>query len=151
MRLVNLSVNPNALKRVTTWSPAGESVSVRQNDDGSWTYTGAYGGSVVVPFDSSNALWTPGEEYVFVMHCDPVSTLKWVGPETVVRDGSADGVWHVRYKPADGQASAPFWHPQFSCPDAVTIRRLGIYTQSDFDQLQSLGLDWFDGDLMPRE
>ena len=147
----NLSLNQNALKRVTTWGPSGESVAVKQNDDGSWTYTCPSNLSVVVPFDASNAYWTVGLSYVSVMYCDPVDGVVWKEgfDRSVLKDGAKDGIWHVRTTPA-APTSSPFWHPQFTCANPVTIRRLGLYTESDWQELHQLGLDWFDADLMPR-
>lgn len=146
----NLSLNQNATKRVETWSPSGESVTVKQNDDGSWTYTCPSPGSVVVPFNGSTPYWTPGSSYVSVMHCDPVDGVNWRNSFnlSVLKDGTRDGVWHVRTTPTPVTGS-PFWHPQFTCTNPVTIRRLAIYTESDWQELQPLGLDWFDANLMP--
>ena len=146
----NLSLNQNATKRVETWSPSGESVTVKQNDDGSWTYTCPSHGSVVVPFNGSNPYYTPGSSYVSVMHCDPVDGVFWRNSFnlSVLKDGTRDGVWHMRTIPVVDTVS-PFWHPQFTCANPVTIRRLGLYTESDWQELQQLGLDWFDADLMP--
>lgn len=32
---------------------------------------------------------------------------------------------------------------------SVTINRIGMYSQDDWNRLQQYGLDWFDGDTMP--
>ena len=150
MVITNLSVNPNALRALRSWSPSGESVTKQQNDDGSWTYTIPSDVSVVVPFNTSAPYWTPGLSYVSVIYVDPVAGIKWGTGSglTVLKNGSSDGIWHVRTTPSS-DADAPFWQPQFTCANPVTIRKLAIYTESDFQDLQPLGLDWFDADLMP--
>lgn len=33
---------------------------------------------------------------------------------------------------------------------SVTVNRIGLYSQDDWDRLRQYGLDWFDGDTMTR-
>ena len=150
MVIANLSVDPNALRALRSWNPSGESVTKQQNDDGSWTYTISGARSVVVPFYLSAPYWAPGLSYVSVMYVDPVAGIEWGTGSglTVLKNGSSDGIWHVRTTPDTG-TDAPFWHPQFTCANPVTIRKLALYAESDWQALQPLGIDWFDGDLMP--
>lgn len=34
---------------------------------------------------------------------------------------------------------------------SATINRIGIYSQDDWQRLRQYGLEWFDGDTMPRQ
>ena len=34
---------------------------------------------------------------------------------------------------------------------SATINRIGVYSQDDWQRLRQYGLEWFDGDTMPRQ
>lgn len=34
---------------------------------------------------------------------------------------------------------------------SVTVNRIGVYSQDDWNRLRQYGLDWFDGDTMPKD
>lgn len=34
---------------------------------------------------------------------------------------------------------------------SVTVNRIGLYSQDDWERLRQYGLDWFDGDTMPLQ
>lgn len=131
--ITNLYDDPKALRSLNVWM-AGSN----KNSDGKYVYTGhannwaailngiARGRVVAVDFSTSRR-----------------DAFKLENCQTIYRGTTTlAGVYKV------GNCS-------LYCTDgdgvSVTINRIGVYSQDDWERLRQYGLDWFDGDTMPLQ
>lgn len=131
--ITNLYTDPKALRALTTWM-----AGVKKNSDGKYVYTGqaqnwsailpgiAHGCVVAVDFSTSRR-----------------DAFKLEGCQTIYSGSTTlAGVYGT------GNCS-------LACTDgegvSVTVNRIGVYSQDDWERLRQYGLDWFDGDTMPLQ
>lgn len=131
--ITNLYADPKALRSLNVWCAIAD-----KNSDGKYVYTGkahnwaailrgvASGCVIAVDFSTSR------RDAFKLENCQTI----YSGTTTLA------GV----YK--SGNCS-------LYCSDgegvSVTINRIGVYSQDDWQRLRQYGLEWFDGDTMPRQ
>lgn len=131
--ITNLYADPKALRQLDNWNCVCE-----QNSDGKYVYTGnnrvwaailsgaASGCVVAVDFSTSR------RDAFKLENCQTI----YSGTTTLA------GVYE------SGNCS-------LYCSDgdgvSATINRIGVYSQDDWQRLRQYGLEWFDGDTMPRQ
>ena len=131
--ITNLYDDPNALRGLNTWMASSE-----KNSDGKYVYTGharswavvlsgiAPGCVVAVDFSTSR------RDAFKLENCQTI----YSGTTTLA------GVYE------SGNCS-------LYCTDgegvSATINRIGVYSQDDWERLRQYGLEWFDGDTMPKD
>ena len=131
--ITNLYANPKALRPIVAWS-----CDCKQNSDGKYVYTGnASKWAAILPEVASGCVVaidfsTSRRDAFKLENCQTI----YSGTTTLA------GV----YK--SGNCS-------LYCSDgegvSVTINRIGVYSQDDWQRLRQYGLEWFDGDTMPRQ
>lgn len=131
--ITNLYADPKALRSLKVWGAIAD-----KNSDGKYVYTGkahkwaailngiASGCVAVVDFSTSR------RDAFKLENCQTI----YSGTTTLA------GI----YK--SGNCS-------LYCSDgegvSVTINRIGVYSQDDWQRLRQYGLEWFDGDTMPKD
>lgn len=131
--ITNLYANPKALRNLTTWM-----AGVNKNSDGKYVYTGnAHDWSVML---SGVA---PGCVVAVDFSTSRRDAFKLENCQTIYRGTTTlAGVYE------SGNCS-------LYCSDgdgvSATINRIGVYSQDDWQRLRQYGLEWFDGDTMPRQ
>lgn len=132
--ITNLYGDPKALRPISPWC-----ADAAKNNGGKYTYTGnstnwaliIYGvtrGCVVaVDFSTSrrDAFGLEGCQVIYKSSTTLAGVYKGSGNCSLYCSGG-EGV-------------------------SATVNRIGLYSQDDWKRLQQYGLDWFDGDLMPRQ
>lgn len=131
--ITNLYADPKALRSLTVWG-----VIADKNSDGKYVYTGharewaailkgiASGCVVVVDFSTSR------RDAFKLENCQTI----YSGTTTLagIYEG---GNCSLYCKDGDGVSA--------------TINRIGVYSQDDWQRLRQYGLEWFDGDTMPKD
>lgn len=131
--ITNLYADPKALRNLNVWM-----AGVNKNSDGKYVYTGhahdwaailsgvAPGCVVAVDFSTSRR-----------------DAFKLENCQTIYRGTTTLAGVYER-----GNCS-------LYCSDgdgvSATINRIGVYSQDDWQRLRQYGLDYFDGDTMPRQ
>lgn len=131
--ITNLYADPKALLSINVWG-----CDAAKNSDGKYVYTGkahdwaailrgvASGCVVAIDFSTSR------RDVFKLENCQTI----YSGTTTLA------GVYE------SGNCS-------LYCSDgegvSVTINRIGVYSQDDWQRLRQYGLEWFDGDTMPRQ
>lgn len=131
--ITNLYANPKALQPLGAWN-----CDCKQNSDGKYVYTGhahnwaailygvTHGCVVAVDFSTSR------RDAFKLENCQTI----YNGHTTLA------GVYDI------GNCS-------LYCSGgegvSVTVNRIGLYSQDDWERLRQYGLDWFDGDTMPLQ
>ena len=129
--ITNLYGDPKALQPLNTWL-----CSSTQNHDGKYTYT------------SDRNYWS-----VLLPEIKPGYVIA-VDFDTTRRDAFKMENCSAIYS---GHTTLAGIYTSGNCSlfcsngkgVSVTINRIGIYSQDDWNRLQQYGLDWFDGDTMP--
>ncbi|MDN4187346.1 hypothetical protein DC496_02960 [Bifidobacterium breve] len=129
--ITNLYGDPKALQPLNTWL-----CSSTQNHDGKYTYT------------SDRNYWS-----VLLPEIKPGYVIA-VDFDTTRRDAFKMENCSAIYS---GHTTLAGIYNSGNCSlfcsngkgVSVTINRIGIYSQDDWNRLQQYGLDWFDGDTMP--
>lgn len=131
--ITNLYANPKALRPLVNWN-----CDYNRNSDGKYVYTGRanvwaavlngikQGYVIAVDFN------TDRRDAFNLENCQTI----YSGTTTLA------GV----YK-GGGNCSL---HCSGGNDVSATVNRIGLYSQDDWDRLRQYGLDWFDGDTMPR-
>lgn len=131
--ITNLYTDPKALRALNTWLAGTE-----KNGDGKYVYTGhahywsatlqgvTHGCVVAVDFSTSRR-----------------AAFKLENCREIYRSSTTlAGVYEI------GNCS-------LYCSGgegvSVTVNRIGLYSQDDWNRLRQYGLDWFDGDTMPLQ
>lgn len=130
--ITNLYADPNALQQFNVWL-----CNARKNSDGKYVYTGKNnvwaavfqgvpsGCVLAIDFDASR-------RDVFKLEgCNET----YRGSTTLA--GVYTGGNCSLYCTGDGNGVS------------VTVNRIGVYSQDDWNRLRQYGLEWFDGDTMP--
>lgn len=131
--ITNLYADPKALRSLTVWW-----VTADKNSDGKYVYTGhasewaailkgiASGCVVVIDFSTSR------RDAFKLENCQTI----YSGTTTLagIYEG---GNCSLYCKDGDGVSA--------------TINRIGVYSQDDWQRLRQYGLEWFDGDTMPKD
>lgn len=131
--ITNLYADPKALRQLNNWNCACE-----QNSDGKYVYTG------------NNNVWAA------VLHGIKRGCVIAVDFNTDRRDAFDLESCQVIYKSSTTLAGVYKGGGNCSlyCNGgkgvSVTVNRISLYSQDDWDRLRQYGLDWFDGDTMPR-
>lgn len=131
--ITNLYADPKALRPHGAWNCNGE-----QNSDGKYVYTG---------YTDVWAVVLSGIKQGYVIAVDF---------NTDRRDAFSLESCQVIYKSSTtlagvykGDANCSL-HCSGGNGVSATVNRIGLYSQDDWDRLRQYGLDWFDGDTMPR-
>lgn len=131
--ITNLYADPKALRPHVAWNCNGE-----QNSDGKYVYTG---------YTDVWAVVLSGIKQGYVIAVDF---------NTDRRDAFSLESCQVIYKSSTtlagvykGGANCSL-HCSGGNGVSATVNRIGLYSQDDWDRLRQYGLDWFDGDTMPR-
>lgn len=131
--ITNLYANPKALQPLRPWN-----CDCKKNSDGKYVYTGhakiwaailteiKQGCVIAVDFN------TDRRDAFKLENCQTI----YSGSTTLAGVYSGGGNCSLHCSDGDGVSA--------------TINRIGMYSQDDWKRLQQYGLDWFDGDLMPR-
>ncbi len=131
--ITNLYADPKALHPLGAWN-----CDCKQNSDGKYVYTGkahnwaailmgvASGCVVAVDFSTSrrDAFKLENCQTIYSGHTTLAGVYKSGNCSLYCSDG--EGV-------------------------SVTINRIGVYSQDDWQRLRQYGLEWFDGDTMLRQ
>lgn len=131
--ITNLYANPKALRPLGAWN-----CGCKQNSDGKYVYTGQA--------DVWSAILTGIKRGCVIA----------VDFNTDRRDAFNLERCHVIYKSSTTLAGVYKGGGNCSlyCSGgngvSVTVNRIGLYSQDDWDRLRQYGLDWFDGDTMTR-
>ena len=131
--ITNLYADPNALQQLDTWFCAA-----RKNSGGKYVYTG------------DNNVWSA------VMHGITSQCVVLVSFETSSRDKFTLENCSEIYKSSTTLAGIyTGGNCSLYCTGdgngvSATVNRIGVYTQDDWNRLRQYGLEWFDGDTMPR-
>lgn len=131
--ITNLYANPKALRPLGAWN-----CDCNQNSDGKYVYTG------------HNNVWAAilhgiKQGYVIAVdfNTDRRDAFKLENCRTIYNvHTTLAGVYDT------GNCS-------LFCSGgegvSVTVNRIGLYSQDDWERLRQYGLDWFDGDTMPLQ
>lgn len=131
--ITNLYADPKALHALGTWM-----AGVEKNSDGKYVYTGhahnwavllsgiASGCVVAVDFSTSR------RDTFKLENCRTI----YSGSTTLAGVYGSD---NCSLYCSDGNGVS------------VTVNRIGVYSQDDWERLRQHGLDWFDGDTMPLQ
>lgn len=131
--ITNLYADSKALLSLSPWG-----CDRNKNSDGKYVYTGhankwaailnrvAPGLVVAVDFSTSR------RDAFDLENCQTI----YSGSTTLA--GVYKGVGNCSLHCSDGDGVS------------ATVNRIGLYSQDDWDRLRQYGLDWFDGDTMPR-
>lgn len=131
--ITNLYANPKALQPLVTWN-----CDCKRNSDGKYVYTG------------QADVWSA------VFHGIKQGCVIAVDFNTNRRDAFDLESCQVIYKSSTTLAGVYKGGGNCSlrCSGgngvSVTVNRIGLYSQDDWDRLRQYGLDWFDGDTMTR-
>lgn len=131
--ITNLYADPKALRSLNTWGAIAD-----KNSDGKYVYTGhAHDWAVIL------SGITPGCVVAVDFSTSRRDAFKLENCQTIYRGTTTlAGVYE------DGNCS-------LYCSDgdgvSATINRIGVYSQDDWQRLRQYGLEWFDGDTMPRQ
>lgn len=131
--ITNLYADPKALRNLNTWM-----AGANKNSDGKYVYTGyAHDWAVIL---SGVA---PGCVVAVDFSTSRRDAFKLENCQTIYRGTTTlAGVYE------SGNCS-------LYCSDgdgvSATINRIGVYSQDDWQRLRQYGLEWFDGDTMPRQ
>lgn len=131
--ITNLYADPKALRNLNTWM-----AGVNKNSDGKYVYTGhAHDWAVILSGVASG--WVVAVDFSTSRR----DAFKLENCQTIYRGTTTlAGVYE------SGNCS-------LYCSDgdgvSATINRIGVYSQDDWQRLRQYGLEWFDGDTMPRQ
>lgn len=131
--ITNLYTDPKALQPLGTWW-----CDHTQNSDGKYVYTG------------NNDTWAA------ILHGIKRDCVVAVDFTTDRRDAFELESCQVIYRGSTTLAGVYkgggncSLHCSGGRGVSVTVNRIGLYSQDDWNRLRQYGLDWFDGDLMPR-
>lgn len=131
--ITNLYGDPKALLPINMWL-----ADAAKNSDGKYTYTG-HGHDWSVLFSGIK----PGLVLVIDFSTSRRDAFKLENCQRIYSSSTTlAGVY--------GSGSCSLY-----CSDgygvSVTINRIGMYSQDDWNRLRQYGLDWFDGDTMPLQ
>lgn len=132
--ITNLYGNPKALLKLSNWNCVCE-----QNSDGKYVYTGHANDWAAIL-----AGIKPGCVIAVDFSTSRRDAFKLESCQTIYSGSTTlAGVY-------EGGANCSLY-----CSNgkdvSVTINRIGMYSQDDWKRLRQYGLDWFDGDTMPRQ
>ena len=131
--ITNLYADPNALQQLDNWL-----CNARKNSDGKYVYTGnnndwavilqgvTHGCVVAVDFSTSR------RDAFKLENCQTI----YNGHTTLA---GVYGIGNCSLYCSGGEGVS------------VTVNRIGLYSQDDWERLRQYGLDWFDGDTMPLQ
>lgn len=131
--ITNLYANPKALQPLGAWN-----CDHKQNSDGKYVYTGK------------------ADSWAVILHGIKQGCVIAVDFNTNRRDAFDLESCQVIYKSSTTLAGVYKGGGNCSlyCSGgngvSVTVNRIGLYSQDDWDRLRQYGLDWFDGDTMTR-
>lgn len=131
--ILNLYANPNAFLKLDNWG-----CSYQKNSEGKYVYTG------------STDVWAA------IMHGITPQRVVVVSFETSSRDNFKLENCREIYKSSTTLAGiySGIDNCSLYCTKgkgvSATVNRIGMYTQDDWNRLRQYGLEWFDGDTMPR-
>lgn len=132
--ITNLYSDPNALLQLKTWNCAAQ-----KNRNGRYVYTG------------NSDIWAaiiPGitSQCVVAFSLDTSSRVNFklencreVYRSSATLAGIYSGIGNCSLHCSNGNGVS------------MTVNRIGVYSQDDWNRLRQYGLDWFDGDLMPLQ
>lgn len=132
--IANLYTDPKALRQLGNWN-----CDYNQNSDGKYVYTG------------NDNVWAA------ILHGIKQGCVIAVDFNTDRRDAFGLESCQVIYKSSTTLAGVYqgggncSLHCSGGKGVSATVNRIGLYSQDDWKRLQQYGLDWFDGDLMPRQ
>ena len=131
--ITNLYADPNALHALNTWL-----VGTAQNSDGKYVYTGhSHDWAVLLRGVTSG--WVVAVDFSTSRR----DAFKLENCQTIYKSSTTLAGIYER-----GNCS-------LYCSNgegvSVTINRIGMYSQDDWNRLRKYGLDWFDGDTMPLQ
>lgn len=131
--ITNLYADPKALRHLNNWNCVCE-----QNSDGKYVYTGH------------------ANDWAAILSGIKRGCVIAVDFSTSRRDAFNLESCQVIYKSSttlagvyEGGANCSLYCSGGNGVSA-TVNRIGLYSQDDWDRLRQYGLDWFDGDTMPR-
>lgn len=131
--ITNLYADPNALHALNTWM-----ADTAQNSHGKYVYTGHRHDWAVLLSGV-----TPGWVVAVDFSTSRRDAFKLENCQTIYKSSTTlAGIYEI------GNCS-------LYCSNgegvSVTINRIGMYSQDDWNRLRKYGLDWFDGDTMPLQ
>lgn len=132
--ITNRYADPKALHALSTWM-----ADVRKNSDGKYVYTGRSNNwSAILPGIKQGCVvavdFTTDRRDAFDLESCQV-TYRSSTTLAGVYGGGGNCSLHCR----GGEGVS------------VTVNRIGMYSQDDWERLRQYGLDWFDGDTMPLQ
>lgn len=131
--ITNLYADPKALRQLVAWN-----CGCKQNSDGKYVYTGQadvwaavlhrikQGCVIAVDFNTSR------RDAFKLENCQTIYS-----GTTTLAGIYEEGNCSLYCKDGDGVSA--------------TINRIGVYSQDDWQRLRQYGLEWFDGDTMPKD
>ena len=131
--ITNLYADPNAFQQLDNWG-----CTPQRNSEGKYVYTG------------STDVWAA------IMNGITPQSVVLVSFETSSRDKFTLENCSEIYKSSTTLAGiySGIGNCSLHCTNgngvSATVNRIGVYTQDDWNRLRQYGLDWFDGDTMPR-
>ncbi len=131
--ITNLYANPKALRPLVAWN-----CDCKQNSDGKYVYTGH------------------ADVWAAVLGGIKQGCVIAVDFNTDRRDAFNLESCQVIYKSSTTLAGVYkgggncSLHCSGGNSVSATVNRIGLYSQDDWERLRQYGLDWFDGDTMPR-
>lgn len=132
--ITNLYANPKALRPLGNWN-----CDYKKNSDGKYVYTGNANVWAVVLRGIKR-----GCVIAVDFNTDRRDVFNLESCQVIYKSSTTlAGV----YKGGDGNCSL---HYSGGDGVSVTVNRIGLYSQDDWDRLRQYGLDWFDGDTMTR-
>ena len=132
----NYVTDPNALQKVSTWSPVGSTTAV-QRPDGHWVYTPDSDVTRLALFIPITPL--AQDDYVYCAWLGGTGNGYLENIDTVAKGNG--WVLGKNTNPARNKTIFPTLNGT-----PITILKVGKYTPTDYAALQSLGVTWFDGD-----
>lgn len=131
--ITNLYADPKALRALTTWM-----AGIEKNSDGKHVYTGQ------------------AQNWAVVLSRVPHGCVVAIDFSTSRRDAFKLEDCQTIYSGSTTLAGVyGSGNCSLYCSDgdgvSVTVNRIGVYSQDDWERLRQYGLDWFDGDTMPLQ
>ena len=132
--ITNLYADPKALRSLNVWQAIAD-----KNSDGKYVYTGL------------SDVWAavlPGIKRDYVVAVDFTTDRRDAfdleGCQMTYRSsttlaGVYGGVGNCSLRCRGGNGVS------------ATVNRIGLYSQDDWERLRQYGLEWFDGDTMPKD
>ena len=130
--ITNLYSDPNALLQLKTWN-----CGAQKNRNGRYVYTGNSDiWAAIIPRITSHCVVAVSLDTSRLVNFK-LENCSEVYRSSATLAGIYSGIGNCSLHCSNGNGVS------------MTVNRIGVYSQDDWNRLRQYGLDWFDGDLMP--